>query len=146
RTRGSRSRTAMSCRRPTSTASTTTATSGSTRCTSTTSGRSRSPTQYARAGTARRRSRRSTTSSTTSETVVSVAIPSSITVEEYQQRVDACRRIADEHGLDALIAWSDSRRPGHVLYLTGHIPFNGTAMVVITAETCVLVVDADWDL
>jgi Xaa-Pro aminopeptidase len=77
---------------------------------------------------------------------VSVAIPSSITVEEYQQRVDACRRIADEHGLDALIAWSDSRRPGHVLYLTGHIPFNGTAMVVITAETCELVVDADWDL
>jgi Xaa-Pro aminopeptidase len=69
-----------------------------------------------------------------------------ISKEEYARRIDACRTAAEAQGFDALVAYSHTLRPGHVLYLTGYIPFNGTAITLISAGSCSLFTDADWDL
>jgi len=77
---------------------------------------------------------------------MAIDVPAQISASEYQRRLDACRLAAEAQGLDVLVACADSLRPGHVLYLTGYVPFNGTAVVAVTADACHLLTDADWDL
>ena len=72
--------------------------------------------------------------------------PAGISANEYTRRIEACRHAAGEAGLDALIAYSHSLKPGHVLYLTGYVPFNGAAVVLVSGDSCRLFTDADWDL
>jgi Xaa-Pro aminopeptidase len=77
---------------------------------------------------------------------MTVLSPAGISANEYERRIDACRQAAGEEGLDALIAYSHSLKPGHVLYLTGYVPFNGAAVVLVSADSCRLFTDANWDL
>lgn len=77
---------------------------------------------------------------------MSVSGLAGISKDEYQRRIDSCRSAAEARGLDALVAYSHTLRPGHVLYLSGYVPFNGTAAVVVSPDSCRLLTDADWDL
>lgn len=70
----------------------------------------------------------------------------SISGVEYRRRLETVRKEAIDGGFDALLAYSHSPRPGHVLYLTGYVPFNGSGLFVVTPDSCQLLIDADWDL
>jgi Xaa-Pro aminopeptidase len=68
-----------------------------------------------------------------------------IAPEEYKGRIDALRRAAETYEVDCILAYAHSLRPGNVFYFTGYVPFNGSALCVLTEADCQLFLDAAWD-
>lgn len=72
--------------------------------------------------------------------------PAGIPAADHARRVEALRAAAEREGLDCVLAYGTSMRPAHVLYLTGYVPTNGAALVVVGPDSVALLVDQGWDV
>jgi Xaa-Pro aminopeptidase len=65
---------------------------------------------------------------------------------EYERRTSALRTLIDDTGLDGVIVYGSSMRPGPLLYLSGYVPTNGFACLHLDSENETLLTDQPWDV
>ena len=63
-------------------------------------------------------------------------------IAEYQQRIDSTRRLMEEQGLEALVAFGDQNDLGYLTYLANFEPMMGRGAVVVTSDSVTLVTDS----
>jgi Xaa-Pro aminopeptidase len=63
-------------------------------------------------------------------------------LSEYEGRVEKTRRLMQQHGIGALIAFSDQNDMGNLVYLANFEPMFGRGAVIVTNDTVSLVTDS----